>query len=188
MAEATMKRPSPRFSQKNEAAPAQSESSGSENKVWEKRPEVSYWREKDDGKGVAVIVEYNQEKQYGFLTFMPQNPDKNADRKFLRDLRIQAMLGKLDMAEMINVLRGRKEGLGKKNDKGFWSGLFHENEKGNAVIGLTFSEQYGLQLSLSTKRTEGESAKYQITLNSAEATLLELFLENCIKNTFNFQT
>lgn len=145
-------------------------------KVFAPRPSLNFWKNRKDGKGSMLGVEYSADASAIFLTGMPQR--EGQENSFDSDKKVTAKLGLPDIGELLAVLTGKTEGTGKKNDKGFWTGLFHENSSGNSVISLSWSsnEAYpGYNFSLSTDR-EGNKQRLAIGLTVGEGVQLELFL------------
>lgn len=136
------------------------------------------WREAKTGSGSMASFEWSNDKRCFFLTMAPQGGD--GGRKFNFDAKLVANLGIADVGEILLVLKGRKEGCGRKNEAGFWSGLFHENDSGSKVIDFSYSEKYGFSLGVSSKKngSSDPAQKIRINLNPSEAMILETFLEH----------
>lgn len=149
-------------------------------KQFDPRPTFALWKPRK-GEGAAAIFEFSSDKGCFFLRMMPES--KGGTSKFNHDASITAKLGLNDIGEFLSVLVGRSEGLGKKDDKGYWTGLFHKNPAGTSAIKFNKGTNYGYFLALSTDRG-GEKANYSIGVTNGECELLRVFLEHGVKNMF----
>lgn len=151
------------------------------------RKKLGLWHPRNDGKGAAAIIEVNEKGQF-WLTFLPQGGAEG--KKFNTDKKLTAKLGLNDLGEFLTILRGKKDGIGDKNDKGFFSGILHKikGSEDSTIIGLS---QYidankvnrGYTLSLSAKR-KGEVSRLSMGLTLAEGELLEQIIIQNISGLF----
>lgn len=138
------------------------------------RPRFELWKPKKDGNGAGATFEVASNNSAIFLKMMPETGQETGP-KFDNSKAITVKLGRNDVGELLSVLVGLVEGLGKKNDKGFYSGLYHQNDAGNSTIGLSRSD-YGYILTVSVKRGEID-ARYHVGVTLGESCLLKVFLE-----------
>jgi hypothetical protein len=168
------------------------------NDMSEFKQEWRCYKPKNDGKGAAsklqIVV---KEKKVGdkvfprvllFLTSAPQDGvDENKNARFLwdSDEKTNVCLGEPDVADMLLVLGGVKDGLGTlKGDK--WSGLFHQNEKAktNSIINLTRLSG-GFALSVSTK-SGNNSVRVGHMISWGEGEILKILLTEYIKRRYDW--
>lgn len=164
---------------KGTAATVRAEAQGTattqpEGPKFQNHPRFELWKPKKDGNGAGAVFEVAPHKSCIFLKMMPESGQENGP-KFDNSRSIGVKLGRNDVGELLSVLVGLVEGLGKKNDKGFYSGLYHQHDAGNSTIGLSRSE-YGYILTVSVKRGEID-ARYHVGVTLGESCLLKVFLE-----------
>ncbi len=157
------------------AAPA-ANSGKPAGRTFEKRPKVALWKPNKEGKGNAAIFEYSGEKASVFVTMMPQVPGEQ--RRFDQAKKVNLKLGPSDIGEILAVLNGRIEGIGRKNDAGFWSGLHHESPSGVTKISLSKGD-YGLVFRVASERGEVKTAN-SVGISTGEAEQLKVFLSQCL--------
>ena len=149
---------------------------------------VSFWKPKKSNDGAAAIFEFSAARgdrdACFFVRMMPQNGTGNG-AKFLSDKAINVKLGLNDVGEMLSVLSGRTAGLGQKNDKGYWSGLYHDSPNGNSVITLNRgnTESPVMFFGLSVKR-ESSEGRFNISLTPGEQEILRAFLTHYLPQLF----
>lgn len=168
-------------------ATVESKASGKQQGEFENRPGVRIWKPSKSGTGSAALFEFNDDNKSIFLTMIPQK-ENGSEGKFDNERKISAKLGLNDIGEILCVLTRRTEGLGQKNEKGFFSGLYHQSPSGSSQIGLSWVEatdKYppGFMLSLSVKRETNE-ARYTVKLTLGEAMQLEKFFSRFIVELF----
>lgn len=157
-----------------------SKTQGSEPK-FAPQPRVAFWKPNRDKKGAMASIEFSSGKQCFFLKMMPESGQESP--KFDTNKAINAKLGLNDIGEILAVLVGKKEGLGRKDDKGYWTGLYHDGGEGrSSSIGLSRGEN-GLFLSLSNKR-EGNVTRYNIGITAGESEIMRVFFENYVTTMF----
>jgi hypothetical protein len=138
------------------------------------KPRFDLWKPNKEAKGAGAIFQVAQDNTCFFLTMMPETGQEQGP-KFDNSKSITVKLGRNDVGELLTVLTGKVEGLGKKNDKGYWSGLYHQSSNGNSAISLS-KGTYGYILSVSVKRDEIE-ARYNVGITLGEAELLRVYFE-----------
>jgi hypothetical protein len=134
---------------------------------------IGFWRPYQ-GKGNAAIVDYNEEKSTLWLTFIPEGPEGFDSKR-----SIVAKLGVQDIGEILAVITGRREGLGVKNEKNYFSGLIHKmrDSQDSSIIYLNPTEK-GYSLALGVKRGGAEQAtRMSVGLNTGDMENLRVFLE-----------
>lgn len=155
-------------------------STGSSEKTFGPRFEFTLWKPNKDGKGAAAIFQFSparDDKEASFwLTMMPETGNESGP-KFDKDKSLRAKLGSTDIGEILAVIRGRTKGLGKKNESGYWSGLFHKNASGDSTVitlnqGNTEGGNYFLGLSADRG---GTKTRLSISVTPGEMELLGEF-------------
>lgn len=142
-------------------------------------PRLDFWKPRTNKEGAAAIFEAAPSKQAIFLKMLPQN--KNGDGpEFDSKSALNVKLGRTDVGELLSVVYGMVDGLGKKNDKGYYSGIYHERDKeNNSVIKLARGD-HGFFLSLSVMRS-GQRSELSIGITLGEIALLRNFLEKHVE-------
>jgi hypothetical protein len=158
------------------------------------------YRARKDHKGSAAQFQYSlkikkvKDKEFNnpvlFLTLAPQAEDNaNGDATFAWQDKKQAVtvtLGENDVADFLAVLANRKAGLGYMKD-GKWSGAYHSNPKGNAVIHFGLAEKTGgFNLSVSVK-TANANPRVSIQISAGESLILEHLLKDFISAKFGWK-
>lgn len=152
-------------------------------------PKVSFWKPNNNGTGAVAHFDFKpfnpskpNEESCFFVVMMPQNPVKDATPKFLKDKKLTVKLGLNDIGDMLAVIAGRKDGCGTMKDGG-WSGLYHKNQQGNAIINFGNREgSYGI--SVSVKKGTGSAEKLSIGLTLGEIEILQAFFKSHMHNMF----
>ena len=143
---------------------------------------LNFWRPANSGKGAACFLEFNEGTLW--MSFMPQG---GADgKKFDKSKKINAKLSTQDIGEFLAVINGRREGLGTKNEKGYFSGLVHKirDSKNSSIIGLSPSDT-GYFLSLSAVREGQENQRLSVGLSGADMEVLGVFLRTVLVELFD---
>lgn len=157
------------------SVPSPKPSSGEATKKW--NPKVAYWKARKDNSGTAVVFEAGRD--CFFMMAFPQV----GEEKFDYNSRVIAKLGVNDVGEILAVLGRRIPGLGKRNDNGQFSGLYHQTDKANTIIGLSFDEEkntFWCSISKKNKDDTGKGTRFAVSLSVGEATLLEAFFKRYI--------
>jgi hypothetical protein len=144
-------------------------------------PRFEVWKPKKDGTGHGAVFEVSQKNDCFFLKMMPQTGLEHPVFDSKRSVSVK--LGANDVGEILGVLVGISEGLGKKNEKGFWGGLYHKSATGSSTITLSRGD-YGFILGISVKR-ENVDASYRVGLTTGEVCLLKVYLEKYLPMFFN---
>jgi hypothetical protein len=151
-----------------------------------KEPQLELWKPNKNFTGAAAIFSYNPVKGDMFLSIMPQSPD-GSDKKFNPEAAIKCKLGKVDLGEILAVLTGKQEGCGRKNDNGYFSGLYHETDDRNTIITFNRMDKspgYFLGLSTSNTKTK-EGSKFGLAMTVGESEQLRLFIENSLSHSLS---
>lgn len=147
------------------------------------RARLAFWKPYQ-GKGACALFEFDAARGFYFLKMMPENPE-GAEKQFNKDAAINVKIGLTDLGEFMVVLTGQADGIGKKNDKGFYSGLFHKTEKFSSTIGLAKNEKNeNYSLSVSKKIGSGDATRFTVSLTAGERAQLRLFFENPMHPSF----
>lgn len=146
--------------------------------------QLAFWRPNQKNTGSVAFLESNIRGV--FLSFMPQGNVNG--KKFDKSKKINAALGIEDIGEMLAVINGRTEGLGKKTDKGF-SGLIHKIQGSNnsSIIGFSPSEN-GYYLSLSAVRDGGSPQRLSVSLGAGNMETLGVFLRTILVDLLERET
>ena len=147
------------------------------------RPYRIYKPRKDKGGAASAfqIVSYlnhkDKERLVVFLEMANQIKTDDDSDKFHwnnKEMAVTVQLDDPDISELILVLIGAKEGAGYLKD-GKWSGLYHNNPKGNTVINLSSAKNGGFILGVSSRR-DNQTVRVSHLISQAEAViLLEVF-------------
>ena len=148
-----------------------------------KYPEpFSLYKARKDGKGVASQFKLNAHKKAVFLEMAQQTGEMDANRnaKFDWGNKICFKLGIADIGEILAVLHNMKDGVGPTKN-GSHSGLYHQNDEGNAVLNLRRNkEMEGFYFGLSTKRGEAQR-KMGHPISYGEGIALSVLLRQAIE-------
>lgn len=172
-APSTVKSPTVPSAPKTVSPPA----GGGEATVKRWNPKVAYWKARKDNSGTAVVFEASRD--CFFMYAFPQV----GEEKFDYASRVIAKLGVNDIGEILAVLSRRNPGLGKRNENGQFSGLYHQTDKANTIIGLSYDEEkntFWCSISKKNKDDTGKGTRFAVSLSVGEATLLEAFLKRYI--------
>lgn len=139
---------------------------------FEARQEVNLWKPNSEKRGAAALISFSNKHNCFWLKMMPQSGENSFDNT----KAINIKLGVTDIGSLLVVLTGRSEGIGRKNEKGYWSGIFHENSKGSSTVDLSVG-QYGLSLSASQKTGDEQAVRYRVGVTPSEAMCLEVLFK-----------
>ncbi len=143
--------------------------------------EVSFFKAYQ-GKGAAARFEYRK-TQRGPAIFLSMAKEIG-EKKFDWDNKVIFSVGQGDMAAIMMVLQNRKDGCGKQKD-GSWSGLYHENDKGNSILRFEKNtEREGFRMNLSVK-ANNTANQVGLSLSFEEGILLEMFFQRFGVNFFD---
>lgn len=127
--------------------------------------------------GCASQWQLNKEKQCVFLEFANQN--KTDENTFDWQNKTTMKLGISDIGEILATFLGMQDGIGLKDEKGRYKGLYHQTSKGNTILQLAKGNNGGYFIRLSGKLNEEKEAKvYQHAITFGEAAVLRSLL-NC---------
>lgn len=146
-------------------------------------PEYRVYKPTNQGTGAASrfhSVSYKNDKdRTRFVIFVQSALQKKSDNNFAafgwkdEGSNVTALLGDNDIADMLQVLEGFKEGTGTFKD-GKWSGLYHNNPRGNTIINFSAHDK-GYNLSIGAKR-DGQTVRVGHGLTFGEGIILrEMF-------------
>lgn len=146
------------------------------------------YKARNDGNGVASQWNMSSKKDDDSVkrcVFLEMANQKGKDDKgnanFDWDNKICFKLGESDIGELLAVLVGRKDGVGpfdisKQKNKG----LYHSNEKGNAILYFGMDKDNRLRIHLSIKRGDEKSAMGH-AISKGEACVLGTLLRRAIE-------
>lgn len=154
---------------------------------FKRSPQISFWRPNREGKGSMASLEYSWDKRCFFLNMMPQKPSTGENNEFDQTKKIVAKLNANDVGEILAVLSGRTVALGKKNDQNHYSGLYHENATGSAIITLspTNTDRGGYYLGLSVSKEKTVVGRLSVGISDGEVEQLLVFLRKFLGELFN---
>lgn len=132
----------------------------------------SIYRARRSNDGVASQFDFNPKTKLLFLEMATQTgkQDEKGNALFDWKNKIAFKLGTVDIGEILCVLIGKQVGVGRL-DGDRHKGLYHENEKGNAVLSFEKSKHSGYYMKLSIKRGE-EKIQLSQTLTNGEGIVL----------------
>jgi hypothetical protein len=150
------------------------------------RYRLNFWKPNKGGNGAAALFEFNADRGGGnngvFFTMIPQSGESL--RSFDSSRRLRPMkLGLNDIGEILTVLLGIQEGLGKLDaESGRYSGLFHNTPGGgNSVFSLSYNpDRNSYWIGSSIQGGEGEG-RYMVGMTLGEAQQLRVFLESALR-------
>lgn len=142
------------------------------------------YKPKKDGTGTASQFSFAKDKGCLFLEMASQLPtkDENDNATFNWEDKIIFKLGVVDIAELLLVLHGIKNGSG-PIEKGSetYRGLFHSNEKGNSILKFEKGKYEGFYLGLNVKKGESSPVALKHSVTSSEGMILRILLEKAIE-------
>jgi hypothetical protein len=159
-------------------------------KTYGPRFELTLWKPNREGKGAAAILQFSPAREGKdpsfWLTMMPETGNESGP-KFDKTKSLSAKLGLNDIGEILAVCSGRTQGLGKKNEKGYWTGLFHKSgETNSTVITLNKGNTDGdnFFLAVSAERDGQKLPRYNVSVTPGEMELVRRFIETYISDLF----
>jgi hypothetical protein len=170
------------------AAPSKPASTNGSEKTYGPRFELSFWKPNREGNGAAAFLQFSPAREGReasfWLTMMPES-GSDTGPKFDKSKSLSAKLGLTDVGEILAVCTGRSPGLGKKNDKGYWSGLFHKSGETNSTV-ITLNQGSAgdnLFFGISTDR-EGNKNRLFVSITAGEREQIRVFLEHYLPDLF----
>ena len=103
-------------------------------------------------------------------------PEKDIHRS------ITMKLGSNDVGELLCVLSGKKEFVGRKKEEG----LFHQNQSGNTILKFAKMDRGGYYAALSAKRS-GVLMSIKHSLTDSEGTILEQLLKDFVSSLYKWK-
>jgi hypothetical protein len=140
------------------------------------------YKAKNSGDGAASQWNLGSDKDCVFLEMSNQKgKDKNGNASFDWENKICFKLGESDIGEILSVLTGLQQGVGAfDTEKKKHKGLFHQNQKGNAVLYFG-KDKYGkFGIYLSVKRGEDRTI-IKHTISNGEACVLGVLLRRALE-------
>ena len=144
------------------------------------------YKPKKDGTGTASQFCFAKDKGCLFLEMASQLPtkDENDNAIFGWKDKISFKLGPVDIAELLLVLHGIKNGAGPKdkfNTSEKYNGLFHSTASGNSILKFEIGKYDGFYLGLNIKKGESAPVALKHSLTSSEGMILRILLEKAIE-------
>ena len=146
----------------------------------------SIYRARRNNDGVASQFDFNPQTKLLFLEMAAQTGQQDEKGNALFDWKnkIAFKLGITDIGEILCVLIGKQIGVGKFDD-GRHKGLYHENEKGNAILYFERGKHGGYYIKLSIKRGEDHIQLSQM-LTDGEGVVLSTLLRCVIESKYDW--
>ena len=141
------------------------------------------YKPKKDGSGSASQWNISGERDCLFLEMSSQNgKNESGNPKFDWDNKIIFKLSESDIGEILAVLSGKQAGIGPfSTERGKHKGLFHSNQRGNAILGFARDESKAcFKIYLSAKR-DGDKTACAHNITNGEACILETLLRRSVE-------
>ncbi|KKM05111.1 hypothetical protein LCGC14_1757380 [marine sediment metagenome] len=144
------------------------------------------YRARKSNDGVAAQFDFNPQSKLLFLEMAAQTNKQDTKGNALFDWKskIAFKLGTVDIGEILCVLIGKQAGVGRFDD-GRHKGLYHENEKGNAVLYFEKGKHGGYYIKLSIRRGEDKIQLSQ-TLTNGEGIILPTLLRCVVEAKYDW--
>ena len=144
------------------------------------------YRARKSNDGVAAQFDFNPQSKLLFLEMAAQTNKQDTKGNALFDWqhKIAFKLGTVDIGEILCVLIGKQAGVGRFDD-GRHKGLYHENEKGNAVLYFEKGKHGGYYIKLSIRRGEDKIQLSQ-TLTNGEGIILATLLRCVVEAKYDW--
>jgi len=141
------------------------------------------YKPQKDGTGAASQFSWSSEKKCLFIESAKQLLEKNSDGNSLFDWanKIIFKLGSPDIAEILCVLHNIKNSVG-QGDRG----LFHSNNKGNAVLKFQKAEKSGYYFGISVKKEGSEPVAIKHSITDGEGMILQILLRRAIEIVYDW--
>lgn len=140
------------------------------------------YKAKNNGQGAASQWNLGSKKNRVFLEMAHQigKDDKN-NAKFDWSNKLIFQLGVADIGEILATMIGLQVGVGiLDTTSGKHKGLYHSNEKGNAILRFDKTEGGRFHVRLSTQR-DGKQEMINHSISSGEACVLSVLLRRAIE-------
>ncbi len=139
------------------------------------------YRARKTHDGSALQFDFNSKTKLLFLEMAAQTgkQDEKGNALFDWQHKIAFKLGITDIGELLCVLIGKQEGVGRLIDDRH-KGLYHENDNGNAMLFFERGKHGGYYMKLSIKRGEDQIQLSQ-TLTNGEGVILSTLLRCVIE-------
>lgn len=140
------------------------------------------YKAKNDGQGAASQWNLGSKRNCVFLEMARQDgKDSNNNARFDWDKKLIFKLGIADIGEILATLVGLQTGVGALDTQsGRYKGLYHSNEKGNAILRFDKNEGGRFHIRLSIKRGEAQDMIHH-SISSGEACVLSVLLRRAIE-------
>lgn len=143
------------------------------------------YRARNSGDGSASQWSLGSKKDCVFLEMANQKgKNEKGNVNFDWENKLPFKLGESDIGEILAVLSGLKKGVGPpttKDGKPTHKGLFHSNDKGNAILCFAEGESQKIWVRLSVKRDGEETRAITHQMSQGEACVLHTLLRRAIE-------
>jgi hypothetical protein len=143
------------------------------------------YRAKNSGDGSASQWSLGSKRDCVFLEMANQKGENDSgNANFDWENKLCFKLGTSDIGEILTVLSGLRKGVGPlttKDGKPTHKGLFHSNDKGNAILCFAENESQNIWVRLSVKKEGGETRKIMHSMSQGEACILHTLLRRAIE-------
>lgn len=148
------------------------------------RKALTFYKPRQDGRGSASQWSIGSKNDCVFLEMAKQiGQDENGNARFDWPNKLKFKLDELDIGEILAVIYGRQTGIGPKGEKGH-KGLYHQNDRGNAILSLEESSDGGQAHSRLSVKIGEEQNFVQLSMRIPELCILKIFLENAIRKIY----
>jgi len=149
------------------------------------KQQYKIYKPKKEFNGAASSFDFSKEKKCIFLEMAAQLPkgDDNGNALFGWENRLSYKLGPTDLAEILLVLRGVKNGVGptEKDNAEKYKGLFHSTESSTSILKLEVGKYGGFYFGLNVKRGDSAPISIKHSITSAEGMILQILLCRAIE-------
>lgn len=143
------------------------------------------YRAKNSGDGSASQWSLGSKKNCVFLEMANQKGNnEKGNANFDWENKLPFKLGESDIGEILAVLSGLKKGVGPpttKDGKPSNKGLFHSNDKGNAILHFAEDDSQKIWVRLSVQKKGEEAKKITHCMSQGEACVLHTLLRRAIE-------
>lgn len=141
---------------------------------------------KDPSRGCATTWEINLKTKNTFVMAAKQNTEYNGDNPTFDWANKETIkLGQPDIAELLLLIKDKKQFLGNATPDNKGSGLYHESKKGNVILKLyQYKDGPSYVLEISAKKN-GALFRAAHLLSRSELLMLEIFLSYAASVSFD---
>jgi len=148
------------------------------------------YKPRNGGGGCASSWDFSTKHQCVFVEMAKQNTtnDDNGNATFDWKSPIRVKLGVSDIGEIMSVLEKRQNGVGVlSNTHSKHKGLFHRNDKGNAVLSFETGQTTGYNLRISSKKNDDKDpVVFSHSITNGEACVLLSLLRAAVVSIYKW--